>query len=178
MKSASPLLLALVFLISSPLANGSDFFIKYVIGKGKGSTAFPVLSVPGNGVATAQMNVPLNFVTKWDLPGKGKTPDGIKMALPPTPKEFRTAKSGWIIECKAEPMEGGLVRITGMATYSEPERTQGVYGEHSWPKADSFVMHSSATPFQVFALPGKPYMIEVKALNKTMPLNLTCSYQK
>ena len=80
----------------------------------------------------------------------------------------------------------------GTATYSSPEITRGVYGEHSDPihapndkkavlspnKSEALVMHTTTTPFQVFATPGKSYEVKIKELKKETKLHVSCAYRK
>jgi len=179
-------------LATSAIAKDQDVVIKCAIGKGTSAFALPVASTQPNREVTLRATREFRYPSKWDLPQESTNSEGAKIILPVKALEFERVEAGWIIECSTEKIEGGLIRVTGVATFTEPELRQAVHGEQSRPiyaqgdrkvlltenKGESAVVRSSSTRFQVFALPGKQYEFNVAKLDKTIPLTLTCSYQK
>lgn len=176
---------------SSAFAKDSKFVIKCVIG----DLALPPVLAEASQQVVLRSVREVRFPTEWDLPNlprESADSDGVKELIPVspvTPLTFEMVESGWIIKCTAERIEGGLIRVVGIATFTDLDFKQAVHGEHSGPiyhkkilmtenKGPSAIVHSSSTHFQVFALPGKQYKFKVARLNKNVPLTLTCDYKQ
>lgn len=183
----------LLFLISKSLMPASDLVVSYTIErKPKDIIDLPTTVIKKSQEGqqqTLELTEELRYLTGWnppELPPKPSLP-----VTPMSPTQFEVFHSGWVIQFTAEPVKEGLVRIIGRATCSTPETTQGVYGEHSGPiyaptdktailtpnVAETLITHTTSTPFQVFAIPGKSYVVKIKDSDKEMKLHVTCDYR-
>jgi len=182
----------IVLLATSAIAKDQDIVINCTIGKGASALTFPATSTQPKREVTLRATKEFLYPTKWELPQESTNSEGAKIITPVTPLEFERAETGWIVKCSTERLEGGMIRITGVATFTEPELRQAVHGEQSRPiyaqgdrkmlltenKGESAIFRSSSTHFQVFAQPGKQYDFNVAKLDKAVPLTLTCNSQK
>jgi hypothetical protein len=171
----------------SVLAGPKDIAIKCTIGTGKDATVFG----PAKSPMDASNSKEIRFATTWEKPRLVRNSEGQLIVQPLTPQAFEAASSGWDIKFSAEPV-GDIIRLTGSITYSKPELTQGVFGEQSQPiyspekkglllsenVSRTVTMHSSASPFQLFAKPGKEYEIKIRQLDKWARCRITCEYAK
>lgn len=127
------------------------------------------------------------YTTKWARPSYPGNPTQSPVTFP-LPQEVQVQHIGVKIECRAELLPDNLIRLTGTATYSESESVPALHGEYSGPIRDpdtkkvltpnitnSPVLHTSTTPFQLFARPGQPYTFPIAKLKKQIPLTITCT---
>jgi hypothetical protein len=156
-----------------------------------GSEKDAVIFGPAKAPIIASNSKEIAFATVWDLPRLVKGSEGLPYFQPLTPLAFETANAGWELRCSAEPV-GDLIRLTGSLTYSEPELTQGVFGEQSKPiyatdkknvlmtenVSRTVTLHSSISPFQLFAVPGKAYQIKIRQLDRWVRCKIVCDYDK
>lgn len=191
MKILSLLLVGTMF-IPSAVAKQREVTLKCIVGKGKDSLALPAVSTPLDKKATIQMTRELHVPVLWSPPVQSVGSKGTESFLPATPLEFEKVHPGLVIQCRVDETKEGLLRISGTATYSEVELAPALHGEKSGPlyssqgkkamltpnKADSSVVLSSATRFQLFAMPGKTYEFKIRRFNRKIPIRLTCDYKK
>lgn len=162
-------------------AASENLVVRCVIGKG--SEEVPMAAVVAlKRTTTVEVVKEVRFPKEWALPIETKPAEGEKVVTPVTPLSFDTMKSGWVVKFSADRV-GELIRLSGEATFAEPEFTRGVYGEQSGPvystgdkpilltenKSRTVAVQSSTTPFQIFATPGKTYELKVKQLGKWLP---------
>lgn len=185
MKTPCTIAALLLAVTLSALAAPEDIAIKCSIGTGKDSIVFGPAKSPIEKSNTTE----IRFAKTWEKPRLVRNPEGQLIVQPLTPLAFEAANSGWEIKCSAEPA-GDLIRLTGSITYSKPELTQGVFGEQSQPiyspekkglllsenVSRTVTMHSSTSPFQLFAKPGKEYEIKIRQLGKWVRCRITCDY--
>jgi len=185
MKTPCTIAALLLAATLSALAGAGDISIKCSIGTGKDTIVFG----PGESPMEKSNTTKILFARTWEKPQLVRNPEGQLTVQPLTPQAFETANSGWDIKCSAEPV-GDLIRLIGSITYSEPELTQGVFGERSQPIYSSakkglllsenvsrtVTMHSSTSPFQLFAKPGKEYEIKIRKLGKWVRCRIVCDY--
>lgn len=173
------------FTVLPAFAELRDIAIKCSVGTGKEALIFGPAKAPMK-ASTAKE---IRFATMWDLPRQTRNFEGLPIIQPLTPLAFETAAPGWEIRCAAEPV-GNLIRLTGVIAYSEPELTQGVFGEQSKPiftpdrktlltenVSKTVTLHTSSSPFQLFAVPGKEYEIKIRQLDKWVRCRITCDYE-
>jgi hypothetical protein len=177
---------------SSLYAEAPQIAIKCSIGKDSKALSLAEAVAQQNSAVQIKIVEELRFPIKWSLPKKFNNSEGEIGYTTSGPLEFDRVDSGWTINCRAESIEGGLIRVSGTVTFTEPEFKQAVFGEHSSPvkltdgkttvtvpnESLSAIVHSSSTPFQVFALPGKTYEFKVARLNKTVPFIIECNLEK
>lgn len=192
MNSAIKLTILLLLFASTGFAEDKSFAIKFSIGKGSDALSLPEVFAKPTGNVIIQQIREFRFPSKWELPNESVNAERQKYIVPVTPLEFEQVNAGWTIECKGEEIEGGLIRLTGVATYVEPELKQAVHGERSAPiyasepkkilltenKGESAIVRSSATHFQVFAALSKEYEFDVAKLDRSIPLRVTCNYKQ
>jgi len=179
-------------MLSSLLAKDRDIVIKCTIDKGKDIFSFPSTATIQGKEVTLKATRDLHVPSQWALPEESVNSEGQTIMMPVTPTAFETVDAGWIIHCRPEEMDKGLIRLSGVITFSQPELAQAVHGEYAGPifskankeilltenKAESAITLSSTTRFQLFAEPGKQYKFSVRKLNKTVPIVLNCDFKK
>jgi len=184
MKTPSLIALLLVAL-SFPALAERPILIKCVVGSGKDALVFGPSKSPMEASATKEQR----YASSFDLPKLEKNSEGQQIVFPITPLSFEVIPTGWSMQCAAEPL-GDLIRLNGAITYTEPELTQAVFGEHSGRiyapgkkkvllsenVSRTATVHSSSSPFQVFAVPGKEYEFKIRRLNKWVPCRISCVY--
>lgn len=146
--------------------------------KGGAQIHFPTVTAKASGQ-------PVTLDLVHDIPSRIKpAPPGYPAnptQSPVRPRRIERQSATLQIHCRAELLPDHLIRLTGTATYSEP-------APHSQPSppadpkntlsptaATSPVIHTSTTPFQLFARPGQPYTFPIAKLKKQIPLTITCT---
>ncbi len=115
MNSANKLTILLLLLASTGFAEDKSVTIKFSIGEGSDALTLPEATAKPTGNAIFQQIREFPFPSKWELPSESENSEGQKYLVPVTPMEFEQVNVGWTIECKSEEIEGGLIRLTGVA---------------------------------------------------------------
>ena len=114
---------------------------------------------------------------------------------PESPKKFATTNLGWKISMTPTWLSNGQIRLDGKARHVGAEVQRGVHGERGKPiaalgedalgrkvpviltenKTDMAVKRQVTTPFILYAVPGKSYVVPVARGSETVPLRIKCS---
>ena len=115
--------------------------------------------------------------------------------LPTTPTNFARENLGWRVTIMAEKGKAGIVKLSGVASFTSGTFSHGVYGENSGPiykdvknpqtgkvehalisKNESHlpIFQTSVTPFFVFAKPGQSYVVKLQAGADLVEATIRC----